>query len=221
MTRAAPPERPPAEAEGVGFLTLMTATAGYVDAIGFTEAGRLFLSFMSGNSTHLGFALAGRDWPVAGFILAVVAAFVAGSAAGARLLEGRAGPRPRRVLAAVAALLLAGAALAAAGRGGAGLLAATMAMGMQNALHQVVAGADIGRGFLSGNLFALGVALARLGREPGAGAAALQNAASWAVFVAGAAAGCLAVAALGLATALATSAAAVLAALFVLSLRRA
>jgi oxalate decarboxylase len=145
--------------------------------------------------------------------LAVVAAFVAGSAVGSALLDGPTGPRPRRTLGAAAGALALAAGLAALDRALPGLLAAAAAMGMQNALHQVVAGADIGRGFLSGNLFALGQALARLGRGAGPRRAAAQNALSWLTFVAGAAAGAVALAVVGLAVALGIAATAAAAAL--------
>ncbi len=42
----------------VVFATLMTAMAGFLDAVGYAQLGRLYVSFMSGNSTQLGIAIA-------------------------------------------------------------------------------------------------------------------------------------------------------------------
>ena len=41
---------------------LLTAIAGFLDAIGYAQLHHLFVSFMSGNSTHLGMSLALHDW---------------------------------------------------------------------------------------------------------------------------------------------------------------
>lgn len=46
--------------------TIMTALAGFVDAVGYRAMGHLYLSFMSGKSTQLGMAVAGRDEHVVG-----------------------------------------------------------------------------------------------------------------------------------------------------------
>jgi uncharacterized membrane protein YoaK (UPF0700 family) len=61
---------------------LLAALAGAVDASGLALLKDLFVSFMSGNTTSLGVALANGDWPRVGLIAGIVAAFVAGAIAG-------------------------------------------------------------------------------------------------------------------------------------------
>jgi oxalate decarboxylase len=97
----------------------------------------------------------------------------------------------------------------------AALLFVALAMGMQNAIRTSVAGASIGRSFVTGALFDVGNALARacLGRAPMAEAAA--DAASWLAFIVGVTCGTLAIGTLGLANAL-LAAASVVAALMAL-----
>ena len=75
---------------GLPLVWLLTALAGAVDACGVAVMHDLYVSFMSGNTTALGRALAGADWSWAGLIAEIIAAFVAGVAAGT-ILARRAG----------------------------------------------------------------------------------------------------------------------------------
>ena len=73
-------------AGGLAFL------AGATDVHGLTLLRDLFVSFMSGNSTMLGVAIARGDFERAGRIAGIIALFVAGAAAGS-LIATLAGPR--------------------------------------------------------------------------------------------------------------------------------
>lgn len=67
------------------FAATLSATAGFVDAVGWLTSGGLFISFMSGNVTKLGLGLAGRLGNVAlgaGLIGAFVCGVVIGSITG-------------------------------------------------------------------------------------------------------------------------------------------
>jgi uncharacterized membrane protein YoaK (UPF0700 family) len=67
------------------FAATLSATAGFVDAVGWLTTGGLFVSFMSGNVTKLGIGLAGRLDNVAlgaGLIVSFVGGVVIGSLAG-------------------------------------------------------------------------------------------------------------------------------------------
>jgi uncharacterized membrane protein YoaK (UPF0700 family) len=67
------------------FAVTLSATAGFVDAVGWLTTGGLFVSFMSGNVTKLGLGLAGRLDNVAmgaGLITAFVSGVIVGSLAG-------------------------------------------------------------------------------------------------------------------------------------------
>lgn len=67
------------------FAATLSATAGYVDAVGWIVSGGLFVSFMSGNVTRIGLGLAGNFDNVAlgsGLIVAFVGGVVIGSLLG-------------------------------------------------------------------------------------------------------------------------------------------
>ena len=46
----------------IPFALALSALAGCADSIGFLEYSQLFMSFMSGNTTRFGVAVAGADW---------------------------------------------------------------------------------------------------------------------------------------------------------------
>ena len=70
------------EAWGLVLAGLLAALAGMVDAIGYLHLSGLFVSFMSGNSTHLAVLLGQGNLAEAGAISKLVALFVLGAAAG-------------------------------------------------------------------------------------------------------------------------------------------
>ncbi|BAF90157.1 protein of unknown function [Azorhizobium caulinodans ORS 571] len=185
------------------FAVVMTAVAGYVDAVGFSQADKLYLSFMSGNSTRLGSALAQGDFSVLLLAGLVVLCFVGGAALGTLIMETVS--RHRMVWVLVAEILLFATALALVltgwGRLPLFLIAATM--GMQNTAHQVVDGADIGKSFVTGTLFSFGQSLVRalLGRASARECA--DYALSWVAFICGVALGAVVVSGFGLVEAIA------------------
>src|ERR1700677_4093122 len=64
-----------------------------------------------------------------------------------------------------------------------------LAMGAQNTLHQIVAGADVGKGFITGTLFAFGQSLAFWLRRRKPISQAASNLLSWLAFIGGAGVG--------------------------------
>lgn len=142
---------------------LLSALAGYIDAIGFVKAGGFFVSFMSGNSTRLavGFVKGSPSILVAaGLILA----FVLGVAFGTAVAERTKSPA-RTVLWLVSATL--------AVAGVCDLLAlpeaifiAAIAMGAENAIFARGSEVQIGLTYMTGTLVKLGqnIAYALLGR---------------------------------------------------------
>lgn len=67
------------------FAATLSATAGFVDAVGWLTTGGLFVSFMSGNVTKLGLGLSGRLGNAAmgaGLITPFVSGVIIGSLAG-------------------------------------------------------------------------------------------------------------------------------------------
>lgn len=182
--------------------TALTALAGFNDAVGYSALSHLYLSFMSGNSTHFGMSLAGADW--SGVLLAgsIILTFVAGTSVGTMIGDRYPQSMGPRILATELVFVLVALAGARFGAGPATLVPVAGAMGMQNVLHQVIAGADVGKGFVTGSLFGLGQSLARFALGRGQGAAAFQHGWSWLSFVAGVSAGAMAYGALGLPSAL-------------------
>ncbi|MFE1602525.1 YoaK family protein [Methylobacterium sp. ID0610] len=60
----------------------LSGLAGCADAIGFLQFSQLFMSFMSGNTTRFGVAVAGADWEGVTRITSVIAIFCFGAFAG-------------------------------------------------------------------------------------------------------------------------------------------
>ena len=175
----------------------LSALAGYVDAIGFIELGGFFVSFMSGNSTRLGVGLIERshDAAVAG---ALIATFVVGVIAGS--LTGRvAGSRRRQVvLMLVAVLLTVAAACAAIGSKPLAVVAMVLAMGAENSVFEKGGDVHIGLTYITGALVKFGqrAAAALIGGDRFAWAPYILL---WAGLVAGAVAGAVTHAWIGLA----------------------
>ncbi|WAC28159.1 YoaK family protein [Ancylobacter sp. SL191] len=188
------------------FASLATLIAGFVDAVGYAHLGGLFLSFMSGNSTRLGIQIANAHWDLAGLTATVIASFVAGAFLGTRVADATGDWKLVSILGVEVALFALAAGLTAAGLGVSSLVPVAVAMGMQNSVHQIIAGADIGKSFVTGALFGLGQSLARLSKGTSKPAEAIAYAGSWGCFVVGAGIGALMLDAAGLSRALTSGA---------------
>ncbi|KMO21312.1 hypothetical protein QR79_17000 [Methylobacterium indicum] len=178
---------------------LLTAAAGFVDAVGFLRLDGLYTSFMSGNSTQFAVSLAQPGHPVAWEIGLLFVSFLTGGFCGSVVslrTPGRWGPAA--VLAVEAALLAAALSLAFGPAQGpvAPLLAA--AMGAQNAALRRSAGFRPGVTFVTGTLFSLSHTLAQAATRIGPALGWLPDACTWLALVAGAVAGGLAYRAHGL-----------------------
>ncbi|MFK4809746.1 DUF1275 family protein [Devosia neptuniae] len=142
---------------------LLTAAAGFADVVGFIELGGHFTSFMSGNTTQLGDALAQGSWPVAQLTGSLVALFFLGSVFGS-LLALLAGPRwgASAVTGLVVICFAATLGLAVTGFPPSQfmLILATGA-GAQNAILPSIGSVRLGTTFVTGTLFAAGQDLAR------------------------------------------------------------
>lgn len=188
------------------FATLATLIAGFVDAVGYAHLGGLFLSFMSGNSTRLGISLVSGAWMAALHGLIVIGCFVAGAVTGTLIADGW--PRRKLVLILTAEVVLFGLALGLTRLDGGfiALLPVAVAMGAQNAVHQVILGADVGKSFVTGALFGMGQSIARRLSGRGSLSAAFSYAMSWGAFVAGAGIGTVLLVREGLDTAIGAAA---------------
>ena len=177
---------------GLVIVWLLAALAGSVDACGVSLLTDLYVSFMSGNTTSLGAALAKADWPRAGLIASIIAAFVGGAASGeviARLVGRLHLPV---VILSVAGIL--GVALAVPS---ASILALTFAMGALNAAMQRAGNVKVSITYVTGTLVKFGQGLGRLLCGEMRDWTWLKQAVPWSGLLAGAVAATLALASYG------------------------
>lgn len=152
----------------VALAITLSGVAGYVDAIGFLKLGGFFVSFMSGNSTRLGVALATMDWKGVLTVITLVGSFVGGVVLGALTARVFGENRRSPVLVLEAALLAVGAGLLTAGFDTAGVTCVAMAMGAENAVFQRNGDVAVGLTYMTGTLVRAGqrIAGALAGGEP-------------------------------------------------------
>jgi uncharacterized membrane protein YoaK (UPF0700 family) len=165
--------------------TALTLTAGFVDAIGYSHLGKLYLSFMSGNTTGLGSAVASGDVVTARAACMIILMFVLGAGLGALVADAADGRRLPATCASEAALFGIAFLLSVEGWGSVALMPLAIAMGMQNTLRQHVLDTDLGKGFVTGSLVSAGECFARAFRRPGAMRDGLLYVFSWLSFVGG------------------------------------
>jgi uncharacterized membrane protein YoaK (UPF0700 family) len=185
------------------FATLMTALAGFLDAVGFVQLQHFYVSFMSGNSTQFGMAVARADWRDVLLAGVIIGSFVVGACLATLICEVSNRFEILAVLNGEFLIFLGALALAASAYDRAALVLVALAMGAQNTLHQIVVGADVGKGFITGTLFALGQSLAFWLRRRKPISQTASNLLSWLAFIGGAAVGTFVLGAIGLIPALA------------------
>ena len=180
------------------FATLMTALAGFLDAVGYVQLQHFYVSFMSGNSTQFGMAVARANWSDVLLAGVVIGSFVVGACLATIICEVSNRFEILAVLNSELLVFLVALALAVSAYDRTALVLVALAMGAQNTLHQIVAGADVGKGFITGTLFALGQSLAFWLRRRKPISQAASNLLSWLAFIGGAAVGTLVLGAIGL-----------------------
>jgi uncharacterized membrane protein YoaK (UPF0700 family) len=144
---------------GVGLAVALSMIAGMTDAIGFIRS-RDFVSFMTGNTTHLAIALGNGLWREALPLFLLILGFVLGNTLGCLaviLTRGRQTP-----LLLLVALLLGVAALISPMHTLSlpALLLLVLAMGASNAGLQRIGGTAVSVSFVSGGLSRFGIGLA-------------------------------------------------------------
>lgn len=136
----------------------LTASAGFVDAIAFLELGGFFASFMSGNTTQLGIAIAGQPDVMGNVVIwlpaALIALFFVGAFFGTLAVRAYRKDGSLAVMASVVIVLLLVSILR---REGLALvhpvLLLAAAMGAQNAAVQPIGSARLGVTYVTGTLF--------------------------------------------------------------------
>lgn len=171
---------------------VLTAVAGFVDAVGFIELGGFFASFMSGASITLGISATEGEWAALSHAGGIVAAFVIAATMGSILSEIRRPWGTPAVIALEAACLSGAILMIIYGRPSSeAVFPAVAAMGIQNTALHPINGVRLGVTFMTGTLVSLSQAIGKsvLGRERLFAWA--PHALIWCVFVAGAALGAL------------------------------
>ena len=187
----------PARALGLGLL--LTATAGYIDALGFVALGGYYTSFMSGNTTRLGAGLATGALDVAAETGGLLVLFFLGSFLGSLGTLARRHRGPAIALAIVLAGIACSLALNAAGYPPPlSMLTLAAAAGAQNAVLQPIGAARLGATFVTGTLFAAGQDLARATLKTAPPWRWVQHLMVWAALALGALVGALAYARLAM-----------------------
>src|ERR1700733_10450759 len=180
------------------FATLMTALAGFLDAVGYVQLQHFYVSFMSGNSTQFGMAVARANWSDVLLAGVVIGSFVVGACLATIICEVSNRFEILAVLNSELLVFLVALALAVSAYDRTALVLVALAMGAQNTLHQIVAGADVGKGFITGTFFFPGQGLAFGPRRRKPISQAASNLLSWLAFIGGAAVGTLVLGAIGL-----------------------
>ena len=141
---------------------VLTALAGYVDALGFVRLGGLYTSFMSGNTTQFAVYAGETDWNRTLLPLGLVACFLAGAILGSvvAILVSDRWATPA-VLAFETILIAAALAIGLSfPEPSNASLALAAAMGAQNAVLSRVKGFRAGTTFVTGALFSFGQKIA-------------------------------------------------------------
>ncbi len=172
--------------------------SGYVNGLGLLVLGDVFLSFMSGNSTRLGIQLAKGDMGAMFKYGSVLVAFIAGAFIGDLLVSVI---KKERLLVIVGAeiILLCLTLLLLQSRpvSWVTFLPLTVAMGVQNHAQITVKDTVLGKSYVSGQLFALGVALSKACQGKQYWSQSLICGLGWLFFIVGGSAGTLLVIAAG------------------------
>lgn len=141
---------------------LLTAAAGWVDAVGYLQLKGLYLSFMSGNSMELGVAAAAADWPLVATGAVLIALFLVGTLVGTVASIATGAWSLPTGLALEAGLLGAALWLSMAGWAPTYALAPiVLAMGLQNIVLQPLGGVRLGATFITGTLVSVGQEMGR------------------------------------------------------------
>ena len=180
------PQASPSFLAAFSLVLAMVGLAGFVDAYSFVQFQKLFVSFMSGNTTSLGAAIVHHEGDKLRQLPLVIGLFVAGVVLGSLLHRAAGRWSAAAILAVVAALLLLAhryPALAIAGL--------TLAMGVLNASVHEVGGLKISLTFMTGTLVKFGAGLADLLSGHHESWGWLWQVTLWVAFLAGAVVGAL------------------------------
>ena len=160
-----PPDKafPASAATRIPFAIVLAFLAGATDSIGFLEFSQLFMSFMSGNTTRFGVAVANADWENTLRVVTVLLVFCFGAFLGT-LIAAWVGRWRLSVLLTIEAALLALGLLMPWGTFAFPLHAypIVLALGLQNAILQDEGGRSIALTYVTGAVVRFGTGMANL-----------------------------------------------------------
>lgn len=173
------------------FGLLLTALAGYIDAIGFIKLSGLYTSFMSGNTTQLGVSISHGALDHAVMPAVLITTFLIGSTIASGLSIVTPAPWKTAAVLAYEAILVFGAFALGLQLPDLGLVSffLALAMGTQNAVLSSVQGFRAGTTFVTGALFSLGQKIAAALTKTGPPLGWIGDAAVWLALLIGAIAG--------------------------------
>jgi uncharacterized membrane protein YoaK (UPF0700 family) len=162
------PSVPKRERTSFLFSLVIAAVAAYVDATGFLLYSGIYLSFMSGNSTHAAVLVARGDWQQLAPVIAVIPTFLVGVTLGTIMhgLFKRQGQATVFCTAGIALGVVAALEIYGPWVGGNGtrlglFLALAATMGLLNSTVQRVGEISVALTFVTGTLVKLGTAIGR------------------------------------------------------------
>ena len=175
----------------LSFGLLLTALAGYVDAIGFIRLSGYYTSFMSGNTTQMGVSLVQGEFHHSLMPAVLIVMFLIGSTLGSGLSIVTPAPWKTSAVLAYEAFLVFGTFAIGLQLPDIGLVSLflALAMGSQNAVLGSVQGFRAGTTFVTGALFSLGQKIAAAFTRTGPPFGWIGDAAVWLALLIGSLAG--------------------------------
>lgn len=182
------------------FGLVLTALAGYIDAIGFIRLSSFYTSFMSGNTTQMGVSMAQGEFAHALMPTVLIVMFLFGSTVGSGLSIVTPAPWKTTAVLAYEAILIFGTFAIGLQLPDVGLVSLSLAfaMGAQNAVLGSVQGFRAGTTFVTGALFSLGQKIAAAFTGTGPPLGWIGDATVWLALLLGALAGAAAYNAMGI-----------------------
>lgn len=165
--------------------------SGYIDTLGLMVVGGAFLSFMSGNTTRLGVHLVHQEWAMVWEYLLIIGGFVIGAGIGHLIISLSKHEALLWVLGFDCLCFMGALLLLVSPYADYAYLPFPLAMGFQNNVQLPIGDVIIGKSFMSGLLFALGVALSKVIQKKDSFKHVFWLTLSWCSFLGGAILGAL------------------------------
>ena len=172
-------------------LTALSFIAAFISVLGIFEFGDMFISFMSGNSARLGIHIANGPIKEVVFYTGALTFFIFGVFVANILVPTLDALGMIQIMLIECVLLSLSLVMDSVHDSLPSFLLLTFAMGMQNRLQFAINGLILGKGYMTGILYAIGTTLAQWTRKEKSGIDVLIIASTWIAFLSGAVCGAL------------------------------